>query len=321
MARRGSLRAGFQALSYGKLVLLLTATTVLLAVTAAVPLSPALSQSFAGTLAGDHILRNHPTFAPTDVLDFLRERSDAIAATWRAALWAALLGLALQIFFTGGFVAVIGRSEPFSFTDFFAAAKRNFWHNVKCFVLFLIPSSILLVIWFAAARAASQKLFEDAPPGTLSAFLFRLGILLVALLLYVVFSLFQDFARAARRSQAQIGAWRAYGLARRTLQGRWTRALGLFFFWLLLGAVALLSLVAFEWSRHAVSALAILLLFLFQIGILAIRPAVRVATWGSYLALFDSAQPKPALTQRIRQSPPPLQSAPAAATLDDRPLV
>ena len=72
--RGGNLAAGFAALNGGRnLILLLTGVTVMLAVLSAAPLGPALQQAFAGTLAGDHILKNHPSFAPTDFFDFLRE--------------------------------------------------------------------------------------------------------------------------------------------------------------------------------------------------------------------------------------------------------
>lgn len=260
MGQRGSLRSGFLALSHWKLVVLLTLTTVLLGLSAAVPLLPSFSDSFADTLAGDHILRNHPTFAPTDVFDFLREKGDAIAGTWRAALWFTTLGLLVQIFFAGGFVELLGRSRPFSSADFFLAARHSFWHNTKCLFLFLITAALVLGSWLAGTGLVSKRVFEGTPPGTSSRFL--------------------------------------------------------------AGGLLLFSLIALEWSTPAVSAMAILLHTVLQIAILSVRPAVRVAAWGSYLALFDSAQLEPALTQQIAQIPrPPADAAPSMPTLDEIPLV
>src|SRR6266542_3250059 len=67
--RSGSLVAGLRSLGQGRLVLLLAATSIALALPAAFVLQPSLQQVFAETLAGDHILRNHPDFAPVDVLE------------------------------------------------------------------------------------------------------------------------------------------------------------------------------------------------------------------------------------------------------------
>ncbi len=314
------MRAGFSALSNWRLVLLLTGATVLLSVSAAMPLLPALNDSFAGTLAGDHILRNHPTFAPTDVFDFLREKHSVLSGTRMAARCAALIGLLLQIFFAGGLIEVLGKPGPLSMTDFFVASRRNFWHNVKCFFFFVLAAGIAVGGWIAAALFAQKKLFEETPPAANSTFLFRVGAILVALLLYAVLSLLYDFARAARRADNAIGAWRAFGHARRRLKGRWMRALGLFGFWLVAGCVALLLLVEFEWGRTAVSALAIGLLALLQILVLSVRPAVRVAAWGSYVALLDSAQPPPVLSRPTRDIPLP-PSEPEPPRLDEVPLV
>lgn len=294
--RRSSLGAGFAALSSGRLlVLLLTGVTVVLAILAAAPLGPSLRESFGGTLAGDHVLKNHPSFAPTDVFDFLREKAPAVAGAGAAARWAALIGLLQQILFAGGIVAVLGRSVPISLPDFVAGVRRNAWHNIKCFLIFLLGAGAVLGAWFAATHAVWKKAFEDLPPGSVSSTIFRAAVVVVALSLYAVFSLLHDFARAARRDDFSIGAWRAYGRARRTLSGRWARALGIFFFWLLFGGAVLLLGIALEWTAPAVAAVAIALHVVIQIGVLALRSALRIAAWGSYLAFYDVVEPVAAL--------------------------
>lgn len=291
---RGSLAAGFSALRSGKaLVLLLTGATVGLSLLAAAPLGPSLRDALAGTLAGDHILNNHPTFAPTDFFDFLREKSPAIAGARAWATWAAVIALLQQIVFAGGLVSVLGKSAPVLLADFLAGAGRNLRHNLKCFLLFLLAAVLALAVWFSATHAVYRKLFEDLAPGSWSTFFFRVATVLGAFFLYAVLSLLHDFARAARRSDATIGAWRAYGHARRTLSGRWPRALGIFLFWLLVGTAALLFAIGFEWGAPAVSSVAIGIHVLLQIAVLSIRPALRVAAWGSYLALYDAAQMRP----------------------------
>jgi hypothetical protein len=139
-----------------------------------------------------------------------------------------------------------------------------------------------------------------------------------ALFLYAFFSLLQDFARAARRDGSAIGAWRAYGRARRILSGRWMRAFGLFLFWLLFGGALLLAGIALEWTAPAVSALAIALHVLIQVAVLAVRSAVRVAAWGSYLHLYDGVEPIAALPMAVREPEPPRE--PSLLTLDETTL-
>lgn len=285
---RGSLAEGFRSLSRWRLILLLAGTTVALALFAGFALRPALSASFQDTLAGDHVLSNHPTDAPTDVLEFFHDRRDALAGTARVALYAGFLGLVLQIFFAGGFVSALGMDGPLRLADFFAAARRHFWHNVKCFAIFLVATGLTIGAWLAITLALSRRLFQDVPPGALSTFLFRLSILLGSLLFYAIFSLLHDFARAARR-YADVGAWRAYAFARRALARSKARALGLFFFWLLAGGTVCLLLATFEWGTAAVSIAAILLHTLLQLAVITARSAVRVAAWGSYVALLDGS--------------------------------
>ena len=318
MAGHGSLAAGFAALRSGKtIILILTAATIVLSILAAAPLGPSLADAFAGTLAGDHVLKNHPTFAPTDVFDFLREKAPAVSGTLAAARWGALLILLQQILVAGGIVSVLGRTEEFTLAEFVAGVRRNAWHNFKCFLLFLLTAGVSIGAWIGLAYVLSRKVFANVPPGAAPALIGRVGTVLGALFLYAVFSLLHDFARAARRFDLSVGAWRAYGRARRTLAGLWPRAFGLFFFWLFVGGAVLVAGIALEWSAPAVSAAAIGAHMVLQLAVLSIRPAVRVAAWGSFLNLYDRAEAASAVTP----VPLPEPGAPQVLTLEDHPLV
>jgi hypothetical protein len=104
------------------------------------------------------------------------------------------------------------------------------------------------------------------------------------------------------------------------LAGRWPRGLGIFLFWFLLGGVLLLVGIGIEWSAPAISALAIAFHILLQIAVLTIRPAIRIAAWGSYLAMYDRIEPTLAPPAVIVTTPPePL--FPPLLTLDEKPLV
>ena len=76
-----ALASGFVALAAWRLASILTVWTVLPALLAASPLVPALRDAFSETLAGDHVLRNHPTFAATDAFDFLHDYRAVVAGT------------------------------------------------------------------------------------------------------------------------------------------------------------------------------------------------------------------------------------------------
>jgi len=284
--RRGLLRAGLDALSQGRLIALLTLATILLGVTAVLPLWPALHGVFAGTLAGDHVLTNHPTFAPTDVLDFLREKSAAVSGAHDAAHWSGVLAVLLQVLFVGGIVTALGRPGPLHWGDFFTGCWRNFWHNVKCFLIF---AGLLLALGLAAYGAwwVGGKIFEDAPPWSDGWFSYRVGVTAIALLLLALLSLLYDFARAARRRDPGAGALRAWGSARRLLSGSVFRSLGVFTFWLLSGGAAVLALFCLEWWGNAGSWAGIALHTALQAAVLGARSAVRVGAWGSILALYD----------------------------------
>ncbi len=316
--RPSSLAWGFRSLGEWRWILLLSAATVALALPAALALLPALHSVFARTLAGDHVLRHHPVFGSADALEFLEEKADAIRGARQAATGGALLGLLLQILFAGGFVETLAREEKAQTGAFFAGAFRNFWHNLKCFAIFLAAAAVVLGAWIGGGAAASEKLFAQAPPGAPGPRLVGLGIAVVAAGLFAVLSLLHDFARIARRFEPAIGAWRGFGRAWRTLSGAWLRALGLLLFWAVLGGALWLGIVGAEWLLPAVSAGAILLHTFLQATAVVVRSGVRVAAWGSYVALADRRAPR---TEPARVEPSPALSPEPLAPFGDEPSI
>jgi hypothetical protein len=309
--RRGTIRAGFSALANWRLAAILLIATVVPSVLVASAFWPALRDGLGGTLAGDHVLSNDPLLAPTDLVDFLYDRRSAVAGTLDAAWVAALAGVLVQIAFAGGFVRALGRGGRARVADFVEGSLHDFWHNLKVFLLFALAAAIALGLWTSAGRGIAKKAFENSAPGTGGELAVRVVTIVGALLLFAALSLWQDFARAARRIAPGIGAWRAYGFARRRLAGRHTRALGLFAFWLVVGGAALLLLVAVSFALPASSGAGVLLLFAAQLAALSVRPLTRVAAWGSYIALLDQASaPDPQVLALSTASP--LPSSPPA---------
>ena len=302
--------AGFAALSHQKLVLLLAVTSALLGLTAAIPALPTLQEWVGGTLAGDAFVRNQPTQAPGLFFDLVQEKWPAFAGMRRTAGWMGAVGVVLQMFFAGGIVAVVGRGR-FGFGQFLEPARRNFWHNVKCFFVFALLSLLLLGIWIGATFFGGRKLVEQSPPDASVRTLLMWICLIGAVLLFAALSLIYDFARAARR-YAGIGALRSYRFARHALSGAWLRALGLWFFWAVLGGATVLVAFFLAWVMPATSPLAILLMLVLQFGVLWLRSAVRVAAWGSYVEFLDGrARGAIAATARIRYT----VAAPAPSSL------
>jgi hypothetical protein len=295
---RGPVAAGFASLSHGKLVLLLALTTAVLGAIGATPLLPAFKDVLSGTLAGDHFLRNSPTLAPSDFLDFFKQEGPAVEGAKRAISFAGVLGVLLQMLYAGGMVAVLNRG-PFSFGQLFEPARRNLWHNVKCFFFFAVFNGVALGIWLGGGFALRKKLFENTPPDAPAQSISFWTLAVGAVLIFAALSLLYDFARAARRHAPVIGAFRAYRFARRALSGSWIRALALWIFWLVLGGGAVVALLAITWTLPAVSVAAIAFTMLLQFGVLWLRSAVRVAAWGSYIAFLEP-RARPALSAIAR---------------------
>jgi hypothetical protein len=288
-----ALRAGFAALRRGRLILLLTATAAILGGLVASPLAPSMHDALAGTLAGDHLVRNHPEFAPVDFMDFLREKAPAVAGVRHAMLWAALLGLLLQAFFVGGIVETVGRDPDGGRAAFWSGARLHFAHNVKCLLLFAAAAAILVGGWLAVTGAVGQKIFEDAPPNTAGRSVWTAAAAVVALALFGALKLLATFARSARRASPQIGAIAAFRDGRRRLRGRWLRGLAVLLFWAVLGAAALGSLLLLAWGQATPSPGTVAVNLVLLALILAVRPASLVGAWGSVLALFDGSAPPP----------------------------
>jgi len=307
--RRPAIAAGFAALSHQKLVCLLAVTSALLGLTAAMPALPTLQEWVGGTLAGDMFIRNHPTQAPGLFFDLVQEKWPAFAGMRRTAGWMGAIGVVLQMFFAGGIVAVLGRGR-FGFGQFLEPARRNFWHNVKCFFVFALLSLLLLGIWIGATFGG-RKVLEPQPPDAASRSLLMWVSVIGAVLIFAALSLLYDFARASRR-YAPIGALRGYRFARRALSGAWLRALGLWFFWAVLGGGAVLIAFYFAWVIPARSPFTILVMLVLQFGVLWLRSAVRVAAWGSYLEFLDGrARNALAATARVRYT----VAAPVASSI------
>jgi len=297
---RGPISRGIGELAQWKLVLLLALLSALLGITGASPLLPTLRVTLGETLAGDHFLRNAPTFAPTDFFDLLDQKGPALYGYRAASRWAGILGVVLQIFLAGGMVVVLGRG-PFGFGQLFEPARRNFWHNIKCFFLFVVACGIALSVWLGGGFYLRNKVFEKSPPDSpvhrLSWWILALG----ALLIYAALSILYDFARASRRFSPTVGAWRGFRFARAAVSGSWLRALAIWLFWFVAGGVAWLALLALAWGMPAVSPPAILVMFLVLAAALAARSAARVAAWGSWIAFLEPrARRAMADTVRIR---------------------
>jgi hypothetical protein len=295
-----------RSLAQGRLVLLLTVSTIALALPPAFALRPSLQEVFAGTLAGDHVLRNHPDFAPLDVMELLHEKRAAFAGARQSALAAGFLAILLQVYFAGGFVETLVRGRAVLLADFFSAASRNLWHNLKCFGIFLGALVLALAGWLGSTAALGRPLFESSAPGSPRALLFHIGTWVVALLIFAMLSLLHDFARLARRQEPRIGAWRGWRAAVRVLAGSIFPALGLFLFWLLAGGILWIGILSLEWGTPAVSIAAILLHTAMQVAAVAVRSAVRVGAWGSYAALLDArlAAPTPIAEPETGTTPP-----------------
>ena len=119
-------------------------------------------------------------------------------------------------------------------------------------------------------------------------------------------------SKFAERRYAGLGAIRSYRFARHALSGAWLRALGLWFFWAILGGAAVLVAFYLAWVMPAVSPVGILVMLILQFGVLWLRSAVRVAAWGSYLDFLDGrARHAIAATARIRYT----VAAPAPSSL------
>ena len=216
----------------------------------------------------------------------MREKGPAVEGAMRATGLAGVLGVLLQMLYAGGIVAVLGRG-PFSFGQLFEPARRNFWHNLKCFFFFAAFNGIALGAWLGGGGALRKKLFETAPPDAPARSLVFWILAVGAVLIFAAISLLYDFARVARRHAPTIGAFRAYRFARRALSGSWLPALALWLFWLVLGGGVVLALFAVTETMPAVGPASIALLILLQFGVLWLRSAVRVAAWGSYIAFLE----------------------------------
>jgi len=321
VGRRSLLGAGFSALGRWRLIFLLTATAAVLGAGAASPLGPVLREEIGGRLAGDHFLRNDAAQAPADAFDFLREKWANVTGWGRSSLWAALAGVLLQIFFTGGIIETLGTSGSRAPGDFWSASRRHFAHNAKCFALATILAAILLGIWVSAVGAAGKSLFENVPPHATARSLWTAASFLVSALLLGTIALFGALAKAARRGAPAIGALAGFRDARRRLRGQWARGLGILIFWCLGGLVALAILFGAAWYQRTPTGASVLVNLVVLAMSLAAIPAAKVGAWGSLLELYDRREEEAREALRAAQRREEALAIPTApAPTEDRGL-
>lgn len=281
--------AGFRALSGWRMILILWVAATLCALPLVAPLDGGLHAAFGKTLAGKAVLHNTAPDAGLYWIDYFKQETP-----WKAVsggvFVAVTLTLLFQIFLAGGLVETVGREQsPFA-AKFFGGCGRHFWHNLKCFVIFVIIAGIVEGIWLGVLGAIGKALFKNAAPHTLPHVIYHWLVLLVGLLFFALLSMAYDVARALRRFEATRGSWRAWGAGLKTVFRHPGTAFGIFFFWLIVGGILQFLLSGLEWHASPSVALTVFLVLLIQqIGV-AIRGAARVATWGSIVA-FSAAQP------------------------------
>ena len=216
----------------------------------------------------------------------------------RAIGWAGLLGVLLQMFFAGGIVAVLGRG-PFSFGQFLEPARRNLWHNVKCFLLFALLAGVVLGALvrrrLRRSRRSSSKTSLRTPPAARAATCWVVVLVGAA-------PLRGDLSALRLRARGPALLAHDRRLARvplrppRALRARGSRALGLLLFWLVAGGAAVVGALRRDLERCRPSrAPAIALLFAAPVRASSgCASAVRVAAWGSYVAFLEPrARPRP----------------------------
>ncbi len=142
----------------------------------------------------------------------------------------------------------------------------------KCLILFVLVAGALVGGWVAAALEAAERLLENAPPGSATRTLAGCVIAVIALLLFASLSLIYDFARAARRYAPDDRRLALDPLRTASSSVRpWLRALALFLFWLIVGAIAVCAGVGAAWTMPAVSWPAIALLPVVELAALGLR--------------------------------------------------
>ena len=294
---RRTVAAGFAALSHSKLILLLALTTAVLGpVGAAAAAARVFQEVLAARSPATTSSATHPTFAPPDFLDFIeaavarRRRRDARPSAWRRrprgpppdasspAAWSRC-----------------SAAGPFGFGQFFEPARRNLWHNVKCFAR-LRPLAAVVARRLARRRrrGAQEAPRRDGRP-TPPARRLTLGLARRRPSCSSPPSRCSTTLPGRRAATPRRSArWRGYRFARlRPLGILAARARSLVLLARRSGAARCSALVAVAWLMPAVSCRrspsASLVCSSASSGL---RSAVRVAAWGSYIGFLETARPQ-----------------------------
>jgi hypothetical protein len=278
-----------QVLAMKRVVLIFFLSNLLLALLMILPVFGLVNGSLSQSLFGRRLTSRFEVFW---LEDFIYQHGDALASLLPLWLAGAVLYLLIQLFLTGGALGVFSAGEPLIMRKFWSRTYNHFSILLRLLLFSLPFYGLVLVVYVVVSSSLTDDMTRTSAsekPIVLINWSLYAVLFFILSLVNVGFDYAKVKAVADRRGGAVRESWSALKFVMRNKR----KSLGLYYTVLLLQVIVALLGVYVVGLLPQPSLLLVALVFVVQELFVLLRIAVKLVSYSSETALYNSLRGKP----------------------------
>jgi hypothetical protein len=281
--------SGFRrALSEWKMVFLLYAVNLLMALPLALAFQATLSSGLGMSMDSSHLMEGLDF---SMMRDFLNLHRDGVAALLQQILWVLLVYMILNTFLAGGILTVVrGKKETFSASAFFGGCGTYFLRFLRLFLIFGVLLILILAILGSVLGAITSVIIDSATSEVTDVWA-RVSMAVLLTLPLVLVIMVADYAKIIVVAQDEHSMLKTAWWSSRLVVRNLFRTFGLEVLMLLLPVALFALYVALDLSIGMSSGVTVLVMFVIQQLFIMSKAWTKVFFFSGELSLYHSLQP------------------------------
>jgi hypothetical protein len=267
-----------------KMVTVIYAVIVLLALVLALPFQSVLSSLAGNTMELDPLLRH---FNYSVYSDFMNSSGKYIKPFISTAIWMGAFYYLFTVFFTGGILNILdGESRKFSITDFLSGCGKYFFRFFRLGIYLLVIQLLIAVAIFLPLGKILSGNYETTQ-NEASLFYITLAGVIVFAVISILVLIVGDYAKIILFRNDSGKVIRAVG---RSVKFVFRHLLGTYILYLIISIILVLLFVIYLWLDDAVgmiSGVTIFIMFLIQQIFIWLRVLTKIWLIGSELSFYE----------------------------------
>jgi hypothetical protein len=281
--------SGFRrALSEWKMMFLLYAVNLLMALPLALAFRATLSSGLGMSMDSTHLMEGLDFSV---MRDFLNLHRDGVAALLQQILWVLIVYMILNTFLAGGILTVVrGKKEDFSASAFFGGCGTYFLRFLRLFLIFGVLLILILAI-LGGVLGAITSIIIDSATSEITDVWARVSMAVLLLLPLMLVIMIADYAKISVVAQEEHSMLKTAWWSTRLVFRNLFRTFGLEVLMLLIPIVLFALYVALDLSIGMSSGMTILVMFVIQQLFIMSKAWTKVFFFSGELSLYHSLQP------------------------------